>query len=75
MKREKLIEFRGKRSQEYMASLYGVTQQAWSKWEQGTAKPSVVIMKRIELDSGIPMESIFFDIFNTKTLLKTIRTA
>ena len=75
MKREKLIEFRGKRSQEYMASLYGVTQQAWSKWEQGTAKPGVVIMKRIELDSGIPMESIFFDIFNTKTLLRTIRTA
>ena len=75
MKRVKLIEFRGKRSQEYMAASYGVTQQAWSKWEQGKAKPSIVIMKRIEMDSGIPMESIFCDIFNAKTLLKAARTA
>jgi DNA-binding XRE family transcriptional regulator len=75
MKCDKLVEFRGKRSHEYMASLYGVTQQAWSKWEKGTVKPSVIIMKRIELDSGIPTKSNFFDIFNTETLLKAIKTA
>lgn len=39
MKREKLIAFRGERSQVDMASLYGVTQQAWSKWELGIWKP------------------------------------
>ena len=69
MTRNKLIEFRGDRSQADMASIYGVTQQAWCKWENGISKPSVVIMKKIETDSGIPMEDIFFDVFNSKTLL------
>lgn len=64
MKREKLIKYRGKRSQAEMAKKYGVTQQAWCKWEQGESKPGVVIMKKIEVDSGMPMETIFFDIFN-----------
>ena len=64
MKREKLIKYRGKRSQAEMAKMYGVTQQAWCKWEQGESKPGVVIMKKIEVDSGMPMENIFFDIFN-----------
>lgn len=75
MRREKLIKYRGERSQEYMAIMYGVTQQAWSKWERGKAKPGVLIMKRIELDSGIPMESIFADLFNAKTLLNVKTTA
>lgn len=64
MKREALIAYRGNRSQKEMANMYGVTQQAWSGWENGETKPSVVIMKRLEGESGIPMERLFFDIFN-----------
>ena len=33
-KREALIEFRGDRSQAEMAEEYGVSQQAWSKYER-----------------------------------------
>lgn len=68
MKREKLIAFRGKRSQADMATVYGVSQQAWSMWEMGTLKPKVVTMKRLEMDSGIPMEELFFDVFNKNIL-------
>ena len=71
MKREKLIAFRGNRSQSDMAAVYGVSQQAWSMWEMGALKPNVVTMKRLEIDSGIPMEELFFDVFNKKNLLET----
>ena len=64
MKRELLINFRGKRSQEEMANKYVVSQQLWSCWENGVSKPLPHIMKRIEKDSGIAMEEIFFDVFN-----------
>ena len=64
MKRKKIIEFRGKRTQSEMAKAYGVTQQAWSMWENGENLPTVTIMKRLEIDSGIPMEELFFDVFN-----------
>ncbi|WP_286821717.1 helix-turn-helix transcriptional regulator [Mitsuokella sp. UBA4253] len=71
MKRETLTGYRGKRSQAEMAKMYGVSQQMWSRWENGENKPSVVVMKKMELDSGIPMEILFFDVFNKKNLLKT----
>ncbi len=64
MKREKLVMFRGERSQADMASHYGVTQQAWNSWESGRRTPRPHIMKRLEIDSGIPMEVLFFDVFN-----------
>jgi hypothetical protein len=48
LKRNKLIEFRGKRSQAEMANIYGVTQQAWCKWENGCAKTGVIIMKKLK---------------------------
>lgn len=70
MKRQSLIDYRGNRSQKEMGERYGVTQQAWSQWENGDKKPDVTIMKQIEKDSGIPMEVIFFDVFNKKDLLK-----
>ena len=63
MKRENLIAYRGDRSQEIMAKKYGVRQQSWCKWENGQTKPSVVIMKTLEKESGIPMESLFPDVF------------
>lgn len=66
--RDKLIEYRGNRTQAYMAKKYGVTQQAWNRWEKGDCKPNVVIMRQIELDSGTPMEVLFFDVFDNKML-------
>ncbi|WP_432748346.1 helix-turn-helix transcriptional regulator [Pectinatus frisingensis] len=70
-----LVKYRGKRSQFEMAEIYGVTQQAWSGWEKGLYKPNVTIMKKIELDSGISMEDIFFDVFNKNKLLKIKESA
>jgi transcriptional regulator with XRE-family HTH domain len=69
--RNKLIEFRGNRSQKKMAEMYGVTQQTWSKWELGGAIPSLMVMKQIEIDSKISMEVLFFDVFNKLNLLNS----
>ena len=69
MKRQALIDYRGNRTQKEMAEKYGVTQQAWSQWENGDKKPDVTIMKQIEKDSGTPMEVLFFDVFNKSSLL------
>lgn len=68
MKRTELIKFRGDKSQADMAKRYNVSQQAWSSWENGDKRPDVTIMKQIEVDSGIPMEVIFFDVFNNEPL-------
>ena len=68
MKREKLITFRGKRTQEAMTKSYGVTQQAWCQWETGAKTPTVLTLKRIEQESGIPMEEIFSDVFDNLKL-------
>lgn len=68
--REKLVSYRGERSQEEMAKIYGVSQQAWSKYENGTAVPSPSIMLRIEKDSGVKMEEIFFDAFKQPNVVK-----
>ena len=69
MKRQKLIDFRGENSQAVMGERYGVSQQAWANWENGIGLPTVDKMKRLEDDSGIPMEEIFFDAFNNKKSL------
>ena len=45
MKRKRLIEYRVKRSQAEIAKLYGVTQQAWEKWENRKSIPRGKIMK------------------------------
>ena len=55
MKREVLVSYRGHRSQEEMGKLYNVSQQVWSRWENGTAKHRVEIMKQLEEDIGVPM--------------------
>lgn len=62
--RDKLIKFRGNISQKQIAKEYGVSQQLWSKWENGTACPSPSTMLLLEKKSGIPMEELFFDSFN-----------
>lgn len=68
MKREKLITFRGKRTQEAMTKSYGVIQQAWCQWETGAKTSTVLTMKWIEQESGIPMEEIFSDVFDNLKL-------
>lgn len=64
VKREALITYRGDRSQQEMAVMYGVTQQAWSSWENGITKPDVVTMQKLSKDIGKNIEDIFFDVFN-----------
>ncbi len=64
-----IVEYRGSRTQAEMADKYGVTQQAWSKWERGIDTPKPHIMKQMEIDSGKPMEELFFDVFNNLELL------
>ena len=70
VKRDALISYRGKRSQAEMAQLYGVSQQLWSCWEKGITSPSLPIIKKLEEDSGVPMEKLFFDLFDKETRLK-----
>lgn len=65
-----LIKFRGDRSQEEMGKKYGVSQQLWSKWERGICCPSPAMMLQLEKDSGIPMETLFFETFNNLMELK-----
>lgn len=67
--REKLIKARGNKSQEEMAKIFGVRQQTYSSWETGRSKPKPVIMKQMEIYFSIPMEELFFDLFNSKMLL------
>lgn len=67
MKRKLLIDFRGKRSQTEMAEIYGVSQQLWSCWENGTSTPAPHLMKRLAIDIKAPMEDIFFDAFNRES--------
>jgi transcriptional regulator with XRE-family HTH domain len=75
MLRHKLIAYRGTRSQAELGNIYGVTQQAWSKWERGIDAPKPHIMKKIAADAGIPMEELFFDVFNNQKLLSGSETS
>jgi len=70
VKREALVAYRGERTQAEMASKYGVSQQLWSCWENGLSAPSLPIIVKLEEDSGVPMEKLFFDLFNQETRLK-----
>jgi transcriptional regulator with XRE-family HTH domain len=67
--RNNLIKFRGDRSQEEMAQIYNVTQQAWSNWENGRDTPRPATMLLISKDSGMSIESLFFDDYNNEKLL------
>lgn len=60
MQRSVLVEYRGNRSQEEMAQMYGVTQQAWGAWELGTRTPTYLMMKKIANDIGKSIDDIFF---------------
>ena len=64
--KNKLKSLRGMKSQKQMAEIFGVSQQAWSKWEAGTASPCKALMLEIERFFNLPMEVIFFEVFNYK---------
>ena len=64
--KNRLKELRGLKSQKKMAEIFGVSQQAWSKWESGAASPCKALMLEIERYFKMPMEAIFFDVFNYK---------
>jgi len=69
--REELIKARGNKSQEEMAEIFGVRQQTYSSWETGRSKPLPLIMKQMEIYFSIPMEELFFDLFNSEMLLSS----
>ena len=59
-----LVRYRGGKSQNEMASKFGVSQQTWSFWESGKSTPTIQKMKRLEVASGVSMEVLFPDVFS-----------
>jgi DNA-binding XRE family transcriptional regulator len=68
--RHNLVKFRGNRTQEEMARIYNVTQQAWSNWENGKDTPRPTTMLLIARDAALSIEALFFDDSNNDSLLK-----
>ncbi len=66
MEKNLLRLLRGSKSQKEMADKYRVTQQGWSKWENGDTVPDNQVMLTMEREYKIPMEVIFFEAFNYK---------
>lgn len=66
MKKNLLKLLRGKKTQNEMANIYGVSQQTWYSWEIGRTVPNNETMLKMEKDFAIPMEVIFFNSFNYK---------
>ena len=64
MKRKALIRYRCEKTQAEIAKEFGVAQQTWAAWENGKSQPPAYMMKRLENAIGVPMEEIFFDVFN-----------
>ena len=59
MKRKVLIQYRCEKTQAEMAKEFGVAQQTWASWENGTSQPPARMMKKLEEAIGVPMEDIF----------------
>ena len=62
MKREKLIRYRGKRSQAEIAKKAGVSQQTWNTWESGQAAPRIATIPTVAKRLGIT-PTYFFKLF------------
>jgi putative transcriptional regulator len=61
MRRLRLIELRGNRSQEEVASKLNITRQMLSYIETGERTPSLPVARRIAEFYGVSVEIIFFD--------------
>jgi len=59
-----LAQLRGGRLQKEIADEFGVSQQGWSLWERGERVPPPEVMLKLEKKFGMPMENIFFGVFN-----------
>lgn len=60
--RKKLSDYRGDRTQQEMADLYGTSQQNWFHWETGVSRPrDYALMERIAEDVGSTVEEIFYE--------------
>lgn len=73
--RNLLVAYRGNRTQEEMARIYGVSQQAWSNWENGRDTPRPVAMKAISKDAGMTIDALFFNDENSDSLLTAPKSA
>lgn len=61
-----LKDLRGSRTQAEMASIFGITQQAWSSWESGRTVPKPSIMQMMEDMFQRKKEDIFLKNLTTK---------
>lgn len=61
MKRHRLIELRGRRSQESVAAYLKITRQMLSAIETGERTPSLELAKRISSFYGVPVDELFSD--------------
>lgn len=61
--REKLIQARGTRTQEEVATELDISQKTLSSLERGYRNPSVYLMKKLQDYYGISMIILFEDIF------------
>lgn len=66
MKRKKLIELRGSKTQEEVARSIGTTQKHLSKIELGERNPSLILLAKIKKYYGEELEVLFPDIFLEK---------
>lgn len=61
--RDKLIQARGEKSQQYVAEALGISQKTLSAIERGYRNPSIDLMKKIQDYYKISMTELFEDIF------------
>lgn len=61
-----LALLRGTATQKEMAEKYKVSQQGWASWESGRTVPKEDTMLQMERDFDLPMEVIFFEVFDYK---------
>lgn len=52
-------EYRGSRSMQEMADIYGVTPTTWLRWEHGRAYPRGARILKLAMDMGITVDELF----------------
>ena len=63
LKRDKLINLRGSRTQDELANELGISQQHYSAIENGTRTPTPKLMFEFEKYFNVPVQELFPDIF------------
>lgn len=65
VRRQKLIQLRGEKSQAAKAKELGLIQQTYANYELGARTPSPRVMRMFEEHYTIPMEELFPDVFES----------